>query len=503
MTANAGLAPETDPYDALPTLSVHIAELLAEVGRPRPASRAVCKAMTSHRGLFGFLKKVASHPVLGGGKRVSTAEQTLSALGARGVRDYAAIYASMRMSDRMSVGEFDRQAFWDRALVSASAARIVAQAVGFDGLDDAFAAAFLQDLGVIALAALHPEKSVSLQIIQLSPGETRVEQEIGLVHTDHVRVLDHLRLRWPFPEDLLGVAVHHHGANIEATGRRVRTLTAIAMVASHICDVFTTDGHPSTLIAAHDALARLDESVPSLPDLVSATNELAAELSPLFGCSAPRNHALAKQISPHKPKPQPTAEDYKREILQLRKERDELLRVVRRVTRELRAATQLDPLTATLDREHFVAQLKRTVAMARQLQQPVSVLIVDVDGLGGINDTYGDEAGNMVLKTVAARIHSVSRADDLVGRIDGGRFAIALPSAPADAAVVAARRIQGALNVAPVTTPAADEVTVSVSVGVGSVAAIVSRGAAEDLVREALTNLVRAKADSPSGLVWS
>jgi len=208
-------------------------------------------------------------------------------------------------------------------------------------------------------------------------------------------------------------------------------------------------------------------------------------------------------LSHEPPTDEPTVESLQREIHGLKKQRDELRRVVRRVTKELQAATRLDPLTATLDRANFVTQMKTALTASRRDQHPVSILVVDIDGLGEINARHDDDVGNLVLQMVAARIASVSRSQDLVGRIDGGRFAIVLVKTAPDSAVVAARRIQAALNAAPVVTAVGEELEVTVSVGVAGVASVDSPKAVESLVRRALSNLEDAKTEGPAGLVWS
>jgi diguanylate cyclase (GGDEF)-like protein len=94
--------------------------------------------------------------------------------------------------------------------------------------------------------------------------------------------------------------------------------------------------------------------------------------------------------------------------------------------RELRAAAFTDPLTGLGNRAHFTAR-------SRVAAQDASVVLLDLDGFKGVNDTLGHAAGDRVLLEVADRLRAVCREDDLVARLGGDEFVVLLASAGADA----------------------------------------------------------------------
>jgi diguanylate cyclase (GGDEF)-like protein len=81
-----------------------------------------------------------------------------------------------------------------------------------------------------------------------------------------------------------------------------------------------------------------------------------------------------------------------------------------------------DPLTGLPNRALFNDRLQHGVAQALRYGRTLAVLFVDLDGFKGINDTYGHEAGDTLLRTIAARLGDSTRGDDTVSRYGGDEF---------------------------------------------------------------------------------
>jgi diguanylate cyclase (GGDEF)-like protein len=163
--------------------------------------------------------------------------------------------------------------------------------------------------------------------------------------------------------------------------------------------------------------------------------------------------------------------------------------VLRRQIDELRRLASTDPLTGLQNRRGL--QLKLRAECSRlEPSAPLSLLLIDVDGLKAINDEHGHAAGDRVLKSVAAAIRMTVRATDFGSRWGGDEFAIVAPRTDRDAADRLAERLQHHLT----RHSRAADLAVSVSVGVvvveGNGAA---RAVADDLMRAADEALYRAK----------
>jgi len=113
-----------------------------------------------------------------------------------------------------------------------------------------------------------------------------------------------------------------------------------------------------------------------------------------------------------------------------------------RQAEELVRLLSTDPLTALLNRRAFLERLGREHERSRRYPAPLSVLLLDVDGLKAINDRGGHAAGDAALRAIGEAIRSSLRAADTGCRFGGDEFAIMAPDADEPAGRVLAERIR-------------------------------------------------------------
>jgi GAF domain-containing protein len=97
-----------------------------------------------------------------------------------------------------------------------------------------------------------------------------------------------------------------------------------------------------------------------------------------------------------------------------------------RLHERLRALAEVDGLTGVMNRGHYDARVREELLRAEAVGRPVSLMMVDVDHFKLINDTYGHEHGDHVLKAVAQCLRERVRAEDVVARYGGEEFAVLL-----------------------------------------------------------------------------
>ncbi len=101
-----------------------------------------------------------------------------------------------------------------------------------------------------------------------------------------------------------------------------------------------------------------------------------------------------------------------------------------------------DPLTGLYNHRHLRERLEQEIARARRPRRSVAVLMMDIDNLKLINDSYGHQTGDEALKFLATVLQESCRAEDIVGRYGGDEFTIVLPEADLTEARRVAERIQ-------------------------------------------------------------
>jgi two-component system, cell cycle response regulator len=110
--------------------------------------------------------------------------------------------------------------------------------------------------------------------------------------------------------------------------------------------------------------------------------------------------------------------------LMVRKRRADTLRAT--LANGLRLAV-IDPLTGLHNRRYGLAHLGRLLDRTRRTRGSLAVLVIDLDRFKSVNDAFGHAAGDAVLTEVARRLGAALRADDLLARIGGEEFLVALP----------------------------------------------------------------------------
>jgi diguanylate cyclase (GGDEF)-like protein len=126
-----------------------------------------------------------------------------------------------------------------------------------------------------------------------------------------------------------------------------------------------------------------------------------------------------------------------------------------------RAAT--DGLTGLWNRRHFDEALASSRSYAARHDQPLSLILIDVDQFKAYNDTFGHPAGDEVLRGVAEILRNESRVHDVVARYGGEEFALLLPATHVAAAILVGERLRSAIEKHPW-----PERPITVSVGVSS-----------------------------------
>lgn len=146
-----------------------------------------------------------------------------------------------------------------------------------------------------------------------------------------------------------------------------------------------------------------------------------------------------------------------------------------------------DPLTGAGNRRHLDERFVLEVDRAQRYDKQLSVVIADLDHFKAINDTYGHNAGDEVLKAVAAVIRGSMRATDIMARFGGEEFVLLLPETGRVGAELLAERIRRALELQPV-GGLAQPVTASFGVAIAR-----ASESAKDVLKRADEALYQAK----------
>ncbi|HTP94696.1 MAG TPA: GGDEF domain-containing protein [Burkholderiales bacterium] len=140
---------------------------------------------------------------------------------------------------------------------------------------------------------------------------------------------------------------------------------------------------------------------------------------------------------------------------------------IRSALTRIKTLSETDELTGLYNLRAFTTITERAFLQAKRYSRPLSILMIDSDNLKTVNDSFGHEAGNRLLKLTVQCIQEALRATDVVARYGGDEFIALLPDTPAAGAMEVAERIRVAVAHSPLDVRGESAKT-SVSIGIAT-----------------------------------
>ena len=162
-----------------------------------------------------------------------------------------------------------------------------------------------------------------------------------------------------------------------------------------------------------------------------------------------------------------------------------------RANQQLRELATTDGLTGLLNRRAFMDEARHMFELAQRYQRPLSFLMVDADRFKQVNDTYGHQAGDVVLVQLARVIKDCLRGTDIVGRIGGEEFAVILPETSLEQTAELTERLLDRIRQTVIDVGEGRKLQVTVSIGVATVPPVALD--IEAVMKSADDQLYRAK----------
>jgi diguanylate cyclase (GGDEF)-like protein len=159
---------------------------------------------------------------------------------------------------------------------------------------------------------------------------------------------------------------------------------------------------------------------------------------------------------------------------------------------QLRRLSAIDRLTGLFNRGYFDERVEAELSRARRGQQPLSLVMLDIDHFKRFNDRYGHAAGDTALRTVASLVRNMVRRHDIVARYGGEEFVVVLPETATEAAGEKLEAIRAAVEAAAIRLPrehGSGSLTISAGVATFPADGVTT----DDLLDEADARLFRAK----------
>ena len=331
-------------------------------------------------------------------------------------------------------------------------------------IEELYLAGLLQDLGMLALDLVFPDLYASHKSPQTDHASL-LSFENQVLGVTHGAVGSWLLTQWSFPDRLrLAVGGSDDPSRIPAHDERAAFASCVAL-SGGIAEIFlreTSDEYIHALKTQAQSLLGL-----SPESLLEVLENIKAQL--------PEIECLLKRDLQHWNDPQAILEQA-RESLLIRS-----LQAIKKVEElEISNATMADQfehleenhrhdaLTGALTRAHLDKCLTSAFEQAIENQECLTLVFGDLDKFKAVNDTYGHQSGDMVLRSAAQLLQLKLRGTDSVGRYGGEEFVLILPKAPQQAAEMVCERILKSFREATHETSSGHSITVTISLGIAT-----------------------------------
>jgi diguanylate cyclase (GGDEF)-like protein len=165
---------------------------------------------------------------------------------------------------------------------------------------------------------------------------------------------------------------------------------------------------------------------------------------------------------------------------------------------EVSEAGIIDFVTGLANRQHLETRLQAEMQRATRVQQPLAVMLVDVDDFKHVNDTYGHLEGDRVLREIAKVLSDNVRSFDVCTRYGGEEFAILMPGAEQRVAIQIAERVRRAIE------QSCGDAHVGLRITVSAGVSLLEHGdSAAGLLQRADRALLRAKAEGKNAVCFA
>ena len=426
-------------FPSPPGVASHIIELARD---PEIEMGKVAKVLSLDSALSSKVLRIANSPLYAQRRKSENLRQALVVLGLNATLTLALSFSLVKTLRAGKVNGVDYPLYWRRALVAATAARALADALRQPMAEEIFLAALLQDVGILALDQALPDLYRGAGSDQRDHrGLAEVEKR--RLNADHAEIGAWLMKNWNLPPRLYGAIEHSHRVDLSVTSDPTLIFQRCVAQSGPIADLFLRE--PQQRPFAEVGLA-LERSLGL--DKVAFGQVLATIGSVLPETEAPFETDLLSQQHPELILEQAREALMLRSLIALRE--INTLRAVAESstsrTLELEEETRRDAMTGVYNRAYLDQVLGREFDHSTRHKWPLSLAFADLDNFKSINDRFGHQAGDRILQATARILRGNTRETDLIARYGGEEFVVVLPATDADTAHGICERIVAAFQ---------------------------------------------------------
>jgi diguanylate cyclase (GGDEF)-like protein len=419
-------------FPSPPGVATHIIELAQD---PDIEMGKVAKALSMDSALSTKILRIANSPLYAQRRKSENLRQALVVLGLNATLTLALSFSLVKSLRGGKSNGLSYDLYWRRALLAATAARALGDAMHHSLAEEIFLAALLQDVGMLALDKAVPDLYAEGESLQRNHAAL-AEHEKKRLEVDHAYVGGWLMQGWNLPERLHRAISHSHQLDLSPSEDAAQIFDRCVALSGTVADLFLLDPeHRQFAEVALCAERSLGLDKMAFGQVLGTIGAMIPETEAIF-----ETDLLAKQH------PELILEQA-RDVLMLRS-----LHALREINTlrtategssalEVEEETRRDPLTGVYNRAYLDQYLGREFENSTRHKWPLSVAFADLDNFKHVNDSFGHQAGDRILQATARILRGNTRETDLIARYGGEEFVVVLPATDAETARSICERI--------------------------------------------------------------
>jgi diguanylate cyclase (GGDEF)-like protein len=450
---NEQLAKQIRECQNLPTLPSVAVQVLELVQDPNADIPKLARLVSKDPALSSRILKTVNSSIYARPQKISKLTQALTLLGLQTVRVLVLGFSLVRNVKNYRHKGFSPLSYWRRSIYGATAALTLAQRVHLEFQEEAFVAALLMDIGMLALDEMFGEEYGRVHEKARTHNDL-LKYEESVFDTTHPEVAGVLAEEWQLPP-LLAIPMAFHHKPVEVEDPTLRSLAEACYLAGRCADVFVDE-------AAGGAIAEIRAFCQSQYGMSEADCDQfldqicrrTGEIAPLFDVTL--NAGISYDSI-------------------LKKANDKVIQLTlcsheeqRQERYKLQEQANTDALTGLANRGRFDQVVAAQFASAQSSEAPLAILMLDVDGFKQMNDQLGHQAGDAVLQSLGKLLRTAARPQDLAARLGGDELVLLMPSTTRGEALAIAEAIRREVAARPIEF-GKTMIAVTISVGAAGV----------------------------------
>lgn len=454
---------------------------VADIIRPDPA-------------LSAKLLKIANSPVYARQHEVTTLRDALSLLGLTASLTVALSFSLVSSLKTQTVDDDKFHHFWKRSIISATLGKQIGLSQNEKNLEEFFLASLLQDIGMLAVhCARLPDPADDCEY-QDSCNKThfeRVRCEKSHWGIDHSDIGAWLLKSWQLPEKLYQAVLCSHCKYCNTTTDIPDTKFAQCIWLSGVLSDIWLDHDRERIIEEHSNSVQqiLGMNQTAFYEFISQVDSQLPDMASLFDVALLDEKSREQILN----EARDILVEQNLKLIQQSSQRQQEIESLQEKAQNIEQEASRDHLTGISNRKHIEELLATEFEISRRRQRPLSLAFIDIDNFKPINDTYGHQAGDLVLQIITRFFVSQIRQQDSLARYGGDEFLLLLHNTHEDNAYALLSRLMESLQASPGIEVNEQLIRVTISIGMTSYSPGDKTSDPEQLIEQADKALYQSK----------